>query len=156
MPFYLTHILTFYPAFFLIHTYKSIYLFVCLFFLFIHLTTTPLSVYLLIRLKFTNICCQVFSHSLLHSTWKHSILFGILFDIWWWNHTWFGSPIAGWFIREIPLKWMMTGGTPISGNHHIFRHSIWHYFWHSIWHILWHSIWYSFGGDPPWHHRCQY
>ena len=26
----------------------------------------------------------------------------------------------GWFISwNIPLKWMMTGGTPISGNHHI-------------------------------------
>ena len=31
-----------------------------------------------------------------------------------------GTPIAGWFISwKIPLKWMMTGGTPISGNLHI-------------------------------------
>ena len=31
-----------------------------------------------------------------------------------------GTPIAGWFISwKIPLKWMMTGGTPISGNHHL-------------------------------------
>ena len=31
-----------------------------------------------------------------------------------------GTPIAGWFIRENPIyKWMMTGGTPISGNLHI-------------------------------------
>ena len=29
-------------------------------------------------------------------------------------------PIAGWFIMENTiLKWMMTGGTPISGNPHI-------------------------------------
>ena len=33
---------------------------------------------------------------------------------------WGFPPIAGWFIREYSnLKWMMTGGTPISGNHHI-------------------------------------
>ena len=31
------------------------------------------------------------------------------------------SPIAGWFIVENPnLKWMRTGGTPISGNLHMF------------------------------------
>ena len=31
-----------------------------------------------------------------------------------------GTPIAGWVIsRKIPLKWMMTGGTPILGNPHI-------------------------------------
>jgi hypothetical protein len=29
-------------------------------------------------------------------------------------------PIAGWFISwKILFKWMMTGGTPISGNPHI-------------------------------------
>ena len=27
--------------------------------------------------------------------------------------------INGWFIEKIPLKWMMTGGTPISGNLHL-------------------------------------
>ena len=31
-----------------------------------------------------------------------------------------GTPIAGWFLLgTIPLKRMMTGGTPISGNHHL-------------------------------------
>ena len=31
-----------------------------------------------------------------------------------------GVPIAGWFVRKNPIyKWMRTGGTPISGNHHI-------------------------------------
>ena len=30
------------------------------------------------------------------------------------------SPIAGWFLLgTIPLRWMMTGGTPILGNHHL-------------------------------------
>ena len=31
-------------------------------------------------------------------------------------------PIAGWFIRENPslFEWMRTGGSPISGNHHLF------------------------------------
>ena len=30
-------------------------------------------------------------------------------------------PQNGWFIVENPkLKWMMTGSTPISGNHHIY------------------------------------
>ena len=37
-----------------------------------------------------------------------------------------GSPIAGGFIMENPnLKWMRTGGTLISGNHHLevpYRH----------------------------------
>ena len=28
-------------------------------------------------------------------------------------------PNNGWFIREIPLNWMMTGGTHILGNHHV-------------------------------------
>ena len=32
-----------------------------------------------------------------------------------------GYPIAGWFLLgKIPLKWMMTGGTAISGNHQIY------------------------------------
>ena len=31
-----------------------------------------------------------------------------------------GTPVAGWFIVENPMnKWMMTGGTAISGNIHI-------------------------------------
>ena len=31
-----------------------------------------------------------------------------------------GVPENGWFIRESPnLKWMMTGGTSISGNLHM-------------------------------------
>ena len=31
-------------------------------------------------------------------------------------HKW-ATPIAGWFTIENPMnKWMMTGGTPISGN----------------------------------------
>ena len=31
-----------------------------------------------------------------------------------------GTPIAGWFMMENPHRtWMRTGGTPISGNHHI-------------------------------------
>ena len=29
-----------------------------------------------------------------------------------------GEPKNGWFLREIPFKWMIWG-TPISGNHHI-------------------------------------
>ena len=33
-----------------------------------------------------------------------------------------GSPIAGWFIREIPLKWMMTGGTPMTQESTICRY----------------------------------
>ena len=36
-----------------------------------------------------------------------------------------GTPIAGLFIRENPnLKWMMTRGTPISGNLHICKSSV--------------------------------
>ena len=27
-------------------------------------------------------------------------------------HGYGGTPIAGWFIRDIPVKWMMTRGTP--------------------------------------------
>ena len=36
-------------------------------------------------------------------------------------HSYGGDPpIAGWFMRENPTyKWMMTGGTPISGNPHM-------------------------------------
>ena len=31
-----------------------------------------------------------------------------------------GTPIAGWFLLgKIRWKWMMTWGTPISGNHHL-------------------------------------
>ena len=34
-----------------------------------------------------------------------------------------GTPIAGWFTKENPIKkWMMTGGTPILGN----PHTIWY------------------------------
>ena len=33
---------------------------------------------------------------------------------------WLGVPPNGWFTKENPnLKWMMTGGTPISGNFHM-------------------------------------
>ena len=35
-------------------------------------------------------------------------------------HSHGGTRIAGWFIVEHPnLKWIMTGGTPISGNAHL-------------------------------------
>ena len=35
-------------------------------------------------------------------------------------HSHGGAPTAGWFIRENPIsKWMMTGGTPIYGNHQV-------------------------------------
>ena len=40
-------------------------------------------------------------------------------------------PSNGWFTRENPIwKWMMTGGTPISGNHHMngFRQNWCHIF----------------------------
>ena len=30
-----------------------------------------------------------------------------------------GVPPNGWFIREIPLKWMRTGGSSVSGNPHM-------------------------------------
>ena len=34
-------------------------------------------------------------------------------------HSHGGTPIAGWFVMEkIPMKWMMTRGTPILGNPH--------------------------------------
>ena len=37
-----------------------------------------------------------------------------------------GVTIAGWFISwKIPLKWMMTGGTPILGNFHIMTINQW-------------------------------
>jgi hypothetical protein len=36
------------------------------------------------------------------------------------SHGGTGTPIAGWFIREISnYKWMITGGSPISGNPHM-------------------------------------
>ena len=38
-------------------------------------------------------------------------------------HSHGGTPIYGWFVRKIPLKWMMTGGTPISGNLQIYKHA---------------------------------
>ena len=40
-------------------------------------------------------------------------------------HSHGATPIAGWFVVEIPfLKWMMTGGTPNLGNLHVVtRHS---------------------------------
>ena len=34
-----------------------------------------------------------------------------------------GTPIAGWLGR-IRLKWMRTGGSPISGNHHIYNYKL--------------------------------
>ena len=54
----------------------------------------------------------------------------------WWRlggvHGHGGTPIAGWFITENPtkiLKWMMTRGTPIWGNLHIWgglgRNAMW-------------------------------
>ena len=37
-----------------------------------------------------------------------------------WGFSKMGTPIAGRFIMENPTKiWMITGGTPIFGNHHI-------------------------------------
>ena len=36
------------------------------------------------------------------------------------------TPIAGWFISwNIPLEWMMTRGTPISGNAYILYRFVW-------------------------------
>ena len=42
------------------------------------------------------------------------------FMIYMWGSRNGGTPIARWFISwKLPLKWMMTGGTPILGNPHI-------------------------------------
>ena len=36
-----------------------------------------------------------------------------------------GTAIAGWFLMENPnLKWIVTGGAPIVGNHHLGGHVI--------------------------------
>ena len=68
--------------------------------------------------------------------WGFNMIFmgylgGIFMGILWWDipelEIWifwgcpksWGYPLNGWFTRENPMKiWMMTGGTPISGNHH--------------------------------------
>ena len=34
-------------------------------------------------------------------------------------HTHGGTQFYGWFIGKIPLRWMMTRGSPISGNLHL-------------------------------------
>ena len=35
------------------------------------------------------------------------------------NYNYGDTPIAGWFIRENPIKMDDDWGTPISGNHHL-------------------------------------
>ena len=50
-----------------------------------------------------NICHTL---SIIHSSWEFPKM---------------GIPNNGWFTRDKSIyKWMMTGGTPILGNHHIF------------------------------------
>ena len=42
-------------------------------------------------------------------------------------HSHGGTPMAGWFLLgKSPLKWMITGGTPLSGNPHTISYSKYH------------------------------
>ena len=45
-------------------------------------------------------------------------------------------PIAGWFVRENPVKWMRTRGTPILGNHHAYVLKL-NMFFHLWWGLQW-------------------
>ena len=51
-----------------------------------------------------------------------------------------GTPIVGWFIREHPnLKWMMTGGIPISGNLHLGSKGL--RIWWNMYHLFSKTVW---------------
>ena len=63
-----------------------------------------------------------------------------------------GTPIAGWFLLgKILVKWMMTGGTPILGNHHMLEYLDRSICWSS-------SVWACGHGqniaDKCWRHAC--
>ena len=56
-------------------------------------------------------------------------------------------PIAGWFISwKMPLKWMRTGGTPISGNLHIESGKFWSY---SMGEMVKFALWGAAGAMTP-------
>ena len=115
------YVLYIYMYIYIIHTliYTYLYMYLCLY-IYIH------SIYIVFFMVWT-----VQSPSQVVGLWGGALLAApkseapeALFLGRWYGMTWgfpWGTQIAGWFIVENPTKhgffiWMMTGGTPISGN----------------------------------------